>query len=134
MGSVADDRPPTFDTWLASRVNGLAPAIAAQAHRWVLVLRDGRPRRHPRKAATAAAYLNAARPALLAWSASRDHLREIIREEVLAYLDGLHGGARLVALVALRSLFTWARREGVIFVSRSVGSPPAPGPCRSGSR
>jgi integrase len=117
MGILADDRPPTFDTWLASRLGGLAPAIAAQARRWVLVLRDGGPRRHPRKPATAAAYLNAARPALLAWSAGHDHLREITREEVLAYLDGLRGDARIAALVALRSLFTWAGRDGVIFAS-----------------
>ena len=117
MGILADDRPPAFDTWLASRLDGMAPAIAAHAHRWVLVLRDGGPRRRPRKPATAAAYLNAARPALLAWSAGHDHLREISRGEVLAYLDGLRGDARIGALVALRSLFTWARHEGVIFAS-----------------
>lgn len=117
MGILADDRPPAFDTWLASRLDGLAPAIAVQARRWVLVLRDGGPRRHPRKPATAAAYLTAARPALLAWSAGHDHLREITREEVLAHLDALRGDARIAALVALRSLFTWARRSGVIFAS-----------------
>jgi hypothetical protein len=117
MGVLADDRRPTFDTWLASRIDGLAPAIAAQARRWVLVLRDGGPRRRPRKPATAAAYLNAARPALLAWSASHDHLREITRKEVLAYLDELRGDARMTALVALRSLFNWARHDGVIFAN-----------------
>jgi len=117
MGILADDRPPAFDTWLASRLGGLAPAIAAQARRWVLVLRDAGPRRHPRKPATTAAYLNAVRPALLAWSAGHDHLREVTREEVLTYLDGLRGDARIAALVALRSLFTWARRDGVIFAS-----------------
>jgi integrase len=117
MGILADDRPPVFDTWLASRLDGMAPAIAAQARRWVLVLRDGAPRRHPRKPTTAAAYLMAARPALLAWSARHDHLREITREEMLAYLGGLRGDARDAALVALRSLFTWARRDGVIFAS-----------------
>lgn len=117
MGILADDRPLVFDTWLASRLDGVAPAIAAQARRWVLVLRDGGPRRRPRKPATAAAYLNAVRPALLAWSAGHDHLREITREEVLAHLGGLRGDARQTALVALRSLFTWARREGVIFAS-----------------
>ena len=117
MRILADDRPPAFDTWLASRLDGLAPAIAAQARRWALVLRDGGPRRHPRKPVTAAAYLNAARPALLAWSAGHDHLREITREEVVAYLGGLRGDARIAALVAVRSLFTWARRDGVIFAS-----------------
>jgi len=101
MGIVADDRPPVFDTWLASRLDGVAPAIAAQARRWVLVLRDGGPRRHPRRPATAAAYLNAARPALLAWSAAHYRLREITREDVLAYLGRLRGDPRLAAAVAV---------------------------------
>jgi hypothetical protein len=117
MGILADDRAPAFDTWLACRLSGVAPGIAAPTHRWVLLLRDGGPRRHPRKPATAAAYLNAARSALLAWSADHDHLREITRDEVLAYLGGLRGEARMAALVALRSLFTWARRDGVIFAN-----------------
>jgi integrase len=117
MGIVADDRPPTFDTWLSGKLDGLAPAIAVQARRWVLVLRDGGPRRRPRKPGTAAAYLNTVRPALLAWSQSCDHLREVTRDDVLDYLAGLRGDPRRDALAALRSLFTWAKRDGVIFAN-----------------
>ena len=119
MGVVADDRPPAFDAWLNTKLDGLAPAIAAQARRWALVLRDGGPRRHPRKPGTAAAYLNTVRPALLAWSQTYDHLREVTREDALAYLGGLHGDPRMTALVALRSLFGWAKRDGVIFANPS---------------
>jgi integrase len=117
MGIVADDRPPVFDTWLSGKLDGLAPAIAVQARRWVLVLRDGGPRRRPRKPGTAAAYLNTVRPALLAWSQSYDHLREVTRDDVLDYLAGLRGDPRRDALAALRSLFTWAKRDGVIFAN-----------------
>jgi integrase len=117
MGILADDRPPAFDTWLSAKLDGLAPAIAAQARRWVLVLRDGGPRRRPRKPGTAVAYLNTVRPALLTWSQTYDHLREVTRDDVLAYLGGLHGDPRMAALVALRSLFTWAKRDGVIFAN-----------------
>jgi hypothetical protein len=116
MGIVADDRPPVFGTWLSAK---LAPAIAAQARRWVLVLRDGGPRRRPRKPGTAATYLNTVRPALLTWSQTYDHLREVTRDDVLAYLSGLRGDPRMTALVALRSLFTWAKRDGVIFANPS---------------
>ena len=119
MGVVADDRPPAFDAWLSTKLDGLAPAIAAQARRWALVLRDGGPRRHPRKPGTAAAYLNTVRPALLAWSQTYDHLREVTHQDVLAYLGGLHGDPRMTALVALRSLFGWAKRNGVIFANPS---------------
>jgi len=117
MGILAEDRPPAFDTWLSAKLDGLAPAIAAQARRWVLVLRDGGPRRRPRKPGTAAAYLNTVRPALLTWSQPYDHLREITRHDVLTHLNGLHGDPQMAALVALRSLFTWAKRDGVIFAN-----------------
>jgi len=117
MGIVADDRSPTFDTWLSTKLDGLVPAIAAQVSRWVVVLRDGGPRRRPRKPGTAATYLNTVRPALLTWSQAYDHLREVTRDDVLAYLSGLRGDPRITALVALRSLFTWAKRDGVIFAN-----------------
>jgi len=61
MGILADDRPPVFDTWLASRLDGMAPAIAAQARRWVLVMRDGAPRRRPHPAQSLVTGLRAAK-------------------------------------------------------------------------
>lgn len=56
-----------------------------------------------------------ARPLLLAWSQHHDHLREITREEVLAALNPLHDADRQDALLALQSLFGWAKRTGVFF-------------------
>lgn len=115
MGILVDDRPPVFDAWLASKLDDLAPGIAEQVSRWAYVLHDGTPRRKPRHHATATGYVNSARPALLAWSQSYGHLREVTRDDVLAYLDTLYGESRAAALTALRSLFTWAKRDGVIF-------------------
>ena len=117
MGIVTDDRPATFDTWLQAKLDGLAPAIAGHVQRWARVLHDGGPRRRPRSPSTTTNYLNAARPALLAWSQTYDHLREVTRDDVLAHLDGLRGDPRMTALVALRSLFSWARRERLIFTN-----------------
>ncbi|WP_218021613.1 tyrosine-type recombinase/integrase [Nocardia acidivorans] len=115
MGILFDDRPPIFDTWLAAKLDGLAPAIAHHVEQWAHTLHDGGPRQRARAPTTAMAYLNAARPALLAWSACHDHLREITRNEVLAHLADLRGEPRAIALVGLRSLFEWARRNNVIF-------------------
>lgn len=115
MGILLDDRPTAFDVWLQAKLDGLAPAIAHQAERWVRTLHEGGPRQHPRTRATAMGYFNGVRPALLAWSVSHDHLREITRDEILAYLAGLHGEPRMNALGALRSLFVWAKRNGVVF-------------------
>lgn len=126
MEILVDDRPTAFDTWLETKLDGLAPAIAQQTERWVRALHDGGPRRHRRTRATAMAYFNGARPPLLAWSDSHDHLREITRDDVLAYLANLHGEPRMLALGGLRSLFAWAKRNGVVFQNPCARIPHAP--------
>ncbi|MGV4988643.1 hypothetical protein ACVB8X_43265 [Streptomyces sp. NRAIS4] len=52
---------------------------------------------------------------VLEWSSPYDHLREVTRDDVLTYIKTLHGHQRHDQLVALRSLFTWAKRNGLIF-------------------
>ncbi|WP_281270693.1 hypothetical protein [Amycolatopsis palatopharyngis] len=37
---------------------------------------------------------------------NHDHLREITRDDILAYLDTLHGEPRSTVFTTLRSLFT----------------------------
>ncbi|MER5277194.1 hypothetical protein ABT025_15730 [Streptomyces sp. NPDC002809] len=115
MGISLDDSEPSFERWLADRLKGLAPGIAAEAERWTRVLRDGGPRSLPRQQGTVWLYLNRARPALLEWSNRYDHLREVTRDDVLTYVKTLRGRQRHDQLVALRSLFIWAKRNGLIF-------------------
>ncbi|MFI1917226.1 hypothetical protein [Nocardia sp. NPDC020380] len=115
MGILADDRPKVFNLWLEAKLDGLAPSVADHMHRWAHVLRDGGPRRHPRHRATATIYVNLVHPALLGWSQRYDHLREVTRDDVLAYLDEITGRTRTSTLSALRSLFRWAKHENLIF-------------------
>jgi hypothetical protein len=115
MGIFVDDRPSTFERWLEAKLDGLAPAIRAETGRWARVLRDGGPRSRARDEQTVRGYVSAVRPALLAWSADYDHLREVTRDDVLAHAQALHGHQRQTAVVALRSLFAWAKTNGVIF-------------------
>ncbi|MEW2729102.1 tyrosine-type recombinase/integrase [Streptomyces albidoflavus] len=115
MGIFEDDSEPSFEGWLAGRLEGLAPGIRSETERWTRVLRDGGPRSLPRREGTVWLYLNRVRPALLEWSNSYDHLREVTRDDVLAYLKTLHGHQRHDQLIALRSLFAWAKRNGLIF-------------------
>jgi hypothetical protein len=115
MGIFVDDWPATFDAWLEAKLDGLAPAIRSQTRRWARVLHDGGPRTRARQEKTVRLYVWAVRPALLAWSAGYDHLREITREDVLAHAEALHGHQRQETLVALRSLFAWAKANSVIF-------------------
>ena len=115
MEIVEDDRPDLFNGWLDAKLTGLAAGLARETRRWAITLHDGGPRIRARSPHTARAYLRAARPALLAWSAGYDHLREVSRDDILAYLADLHGHERRQAVSALRSPFTWARTAGVIF-------------------
>ncbi|MFF0205995.1 hypothetical protein [Streptomyces sp. NPDC005017] len=115
MGIFEDDSEPSSERWLAERLEGLAPGIRSEAERWTRVLRDGGPRSLPRREGTVWLYLNRVRPALLKWSNPYDQLREVTRDDVLAYIKTLHGHQRHDQLVALRSLFTWAKRNGLIF-------------------
>ena len=115
MGIFEDDSEPSFERWLAERLEGLAPGIRSEAERWTRVLRDGGPRSLPRREGTVWLYLNRVRPALMEWSNPYDHLREVTRDDVLTYTKTLHGHQRHDQLVALRSLFTWAKRNGLIF-------------------
>ncbi|WP_254885830.1 hypothetical protein [Streptomyces sp. NA02950] len=43
MGIFEDDSEPSFEGWLAERLQGLAPGIRSEAERWTRVLRDGGP-------------------------------------------------------------------------------------------
>lgn len=115
MGILLEDRPAVFDTWLESKMVDLPGPVAREVRRWANVLRHGGPRRNPRHTNTAIAYVRVAVPALTAWSQTYEHLREITRDDVLSYFDTLHGEPRSTALTALRSLFSWAKRDGVIF-------------------
>ena len=115
MGILADDRPAAFDQWLAARLGGLAPGISGEASRWAVALHDGTPRTPPLHDKTVRSYVAALRPALLEWSACHGHLRDIARDDVRAVTAALHGPRRQTTLVAARSLFAWARKNGVIF-------------------
>lgn len=115
MGIFEDDSEPSFERWLVGRLEGLAPGIGSEAERWTRVLRDGGPRSLPRKEGTVWLSLNHVRPALLEWSSRYDHLREVTRDDVLIHIKTLHGHQRRDQLVALRSLFTGAKRQGLIF-------------------
>jgi hypothetical protein len=119
-GIVEEDRPGRFSTWLDAKLADLAAGLASEARRWAITLHDGGPRTRARSPHTAQTYLRAARPALLAWSAGYDHLREVTRDDVLGYIAGLYGHERYSAVSALRSLFTWAKSTGVIFRNPAI--------------
>jgi hypothetical protein len=132
MGVLADDRPAAFDQWLATRLGGLAPGISGETERWARALHDGTPRTPALHDKTVRSYVAALRPALLEWSASHAHLREITPGDVRAAAAPLHGSRRQMTLVAARR----NRGSGGAFVH--AGPPtlglkrPAAGSCAVG--
>lgn len=115
MGILKDDRTRTIDRWLERKLDGVAPAIGRDVHRWALLLIDGGPRTKPRHPKTVRVLATALQPMLLDWSARYGHLREITRDEVLDRIRPLRGQQRLTAMKALRSLFRWAKAHQVVF-------------------
>lgn len=115
MGLLIDERRPSVEDWLDGKLDGIAPGIAGEVETWLRGLRDGGPRARPRNIATVWHDANALRPILLEWSTIYDHLREVGREDVLTALQPRHGAHRQHTLIALRSLFGFSKKNGVVF-------------------
>jgi integrase len=121
MGVLTDDRPTPFEAWITDKLDDLTPAIRATAEAWLRHLRDGSPRSRPRAIETVWQYANKVHPVLLTWSASVDHLREITSDHVTAALGTWNGGERQHVLIALRSLFAFAKKNGAVFRNPTAG-------------
>jgi integrase len=115
MGILIDDRRPAINVWLDNRLACLAPAIGHHTHRWARALLDGQPRSKPRNPLTVRNYIIGVQPILADWSTRYDHLREITRDDVVAAITSLQGHQRQRAGTALRSLFGWANKNGIVF-------------------
>ena len=115
MGILHDDRPPVFERWLDGMLDGLAPGLRAETERWARTLHNGGPRSRPRSHYAVYNYVRTIRPALLEWSERYANLRQVTHDDVLEQVEPLHGQRRQMTLGALRSLFNWAKRAGVVF-------------------
>jgi integrase len=115
MGILIDDRQPTFDSWLDDKLAGIAEGIRWHAGQWARTLQAGDARSVARSPKTVYNYVRAVQPVLRDWSTRHEHLREITRDDVTARITGLQGRERQLTVVALRSLFGWAKKQGIIF-------------------
>lgn len=121
MGILLDDRPDTLDAWLSRKLAPYGPGIGGQTLCWARALREGGPRLRPRREGHIRAHIYALQPALTDWSQRYDHLREVSRADILDVLATGQGFARQRMLAALRPLFTWAKREGLVFRNPTAG-------------
>lgn len=121
LGLLDDDTTPVIRVWIDRNTNDLAPGFAEPMRRWLLVLLDGDARAKPRSQATLYAYFGSVRPFLEGWATQYGHRREITKPDIYAALDPLRGYQRNNAICALRSLFRFAKRRGLIFTNPTTG-------------
>ena len=84
---------------------------------WLLVLLDGDARARPRSPASIYVYFAAVQPLIEQWSADRGHLREVTADDIRTVLDPLRGHQLRTTTVAVRSLFRFARKRGLVFAN-----------------
>ena len=121
LGLLHDDSTEAVRVLIERVAGELAPGFAGPARQWLLVLLDGGPRARPRSRATIYAYSAAARPVLQEWGRTYDHLREVTPADIYAALKPMSGYPRRKTAGALRSLFRFAKRNGLVFTNPTAG-------------
>ncbi|MDX3230430.1 hypothetical protein [Streptomyces sp. ME19-01-6] len=104
-------------SWIEDRAGELPAGFAGDVRAWLLVLLDGDSRAKPRSHTCLYVYFGCVRPHLENWAPTRGHLREITAADVTAALSPLRGWQRRNAIAALRSLFRFAKKRGLIFAN-----------------
>ena len=117
LGLLEDDTVPAVQAWIGRRTAQMPPGFAVAVRDWLLVLLDGDARSRPRSATTIYVYCTAVEPLIGRWSASRGHLREVTGDDIRAGLEELRGHPLCTALSAVRSLFRFAKKHGLIFAN-----------------
>ncbi|MEO7195458.1 MAG: hypothetical protein ABIZ05_11660 [Pseudonocardiaceae bacterium] len=112
-----DDTTLAIRSWIDRRTGELPAGFAGDARAWLLVLLDGDARSRPRSHSNLYTYFGTVRPLLENWAPTRAHLREITTVDVTAALDPLRGWPRRTAIAALRSLFRFAKKRGLVFAN-----------------
>jgi hypothetical protein len=115
LGLLKGDTTPAIRAWIEQRVGELPQGFAAAVRAWLLVLLDGDTRARSRSHASIYVDFAAVRPLIERWSADRGHLREVTASDIKAVLDPLRGHQLRTATVAVRSLFRFAKKRGLVF-------------------
>jgi integrase len=115
LGLLEDDTVPAVRAWIGRRTAGLPPGFAVTVRDWLLVLLDGDARSRPRSATIIYVYCTAVEPLIGRWSASRGHLREVTDDDIREGLQQLRGHPLHNTISAVRSLFRFARKRGLVF-------------------
>ena len=104
--------------WLTARLAALPAPIAAEVRTWAEALQGRGPRAgRPRQASTIQGYLRVLQAPLASWSARYESLCQVTTGDLTAELAPLSGATRLLALTAMRSLFSTFKASRVLFTN-----------------
>lgn len=117
LSLLDDDTTPVIRSWIDRRTSELPAGFAEVVRAWLLVLLDGYSRARPRSPNSLYVYFKFVRSIIERWSADYSHLREITPTDVTAALEQLCGHQHRNTVVALRSLFRFAKKRGLIFAN-----------------
>jgi hypothetical protein len=120
-GLPDDDTTPAIRAWIDRRTGELPDGFTQAVRAWLLMLLDGDARARPRSHASIYVYFSAVRPFIQRWSADYDHLREVTPADARAALDPLRGHQLRTTIAALRSLFRFAKKRGLVFTNPATG-------------
>lgn len=121
LGMLNDDSTAAIRAWIDRVTSDLTPGFTEPARSWLLVLLDGDVRARPRSEATLYAYFGSVRPFLQQWAIGYDHLREVTKSDIYTALQPMRGYQRNNSVHALRSLFRFAKKRGLVFTNPTVG-------------
>lgn len=122
---VVEDRPDSLTIWVDEQVRDLPPQMHQEVHAWIMLLRNGSPRRRALHRSTVSARLASIRPFLLVCATRYTTLRQVTRHDVIEWLEGRKYQANDAS--ALRNLFRTLKSERLVFTNPTsrirVGAP-----------
>jgi integrase len=118
QGLARPNPQAAFDRWLAARLTALPATFAAEVRIWTEALQGRGPRAGPaRQTSTIQGYLRILQAPLASWSARYESLRQVTTDDLTDQLAPLTGATRLLALSAMRSLFSTLKSHRVLFTN-----------------
>jgi hypothetical protein len=118
QGLARGNPQAVLGTWLAARLAALPAPFADEVLMWAGALQGRGPRSgRARQASTIQGYLRILQAPLASWSARYESLRQVTTDDLTAQLIPLSGATRLLALSAMRSLFSTLKSRRVLFTN-----------------
>jgi integrase len=117
LGLLDDDTTPAIRSWIDRSADQFPAGFGEVVRSWLLALLDGDRRARPRSSDSLYVYFKFVRTIIEHWAADHGHLREITTADITAVLEPLRGHQHRNTVVALRSLFRFAKKHGLIFAN-----------------